>query len=94
LLSVGVAAVFWAIWKARNQACFEKNSLMNQLRFCIKYPTGLIGGQTCRDRRTQSWSYSWAQSYWDRSRVRCSQRREAGRCGDLGLKDDYKAMEV
>ena len=24
LISVGVSAVFWAIWKARNSACFEK----------------------------------------------------------------------
>jgi hypothetical protein len=31
---LGLAAVCWAVWKARNSVCFEKNVLIILLRFC------------------------------------------------------------
>jgi hypothetical protein len=39
LISVGVAAIFWGIWKTRKLACF------GLLKSCIGYATELIGGQ-------------------------------------------------
>lgn len=44
----GVAAICWAIWKARNNACFEKKLIKNPVQIIchacalMKYWTGLF----------------------------------------------------
>ena len=33
---LGIAAIYWAIWKTRNKACFDENYWITQLRLYVK----------------------------------------------------------
>lgn len=48
LVLVGVAAVFWIIWKTRNNACFHSFGQMIQQLFCLSLVL-LFLGLVCRE---------------------------------------------
>jgi hypothetical protein len=81
ILSVGVAAVIWKIWKARNLTCFEKHwprepvDIIHRVVYWITYWCTL---------NLQSWSCNGAQAYWEELRMKCS---KLGKDGSHGHRD-------
>ena len=52
---VGLAAVFWALWKGRNNVCSEKKrtksptEIISSLRLFISYWAGLHNPESCNE---------------------------------------------
>jgi hypothetical protein len=84
---VEVTAVIWAIWKARNSACFKTKSGQRSLsKFSTVFLTGLTIGVISMWRRPQSWSCSRAQGCWEKLRMKFSGRKEYGCLGCQGCR--------
>lgn len=86
LYSVGVAAVLWEFGKPGMWHALSISGLLIHVLWCLGLPTGLLTGVHCRWRRTQRWRSDRAQKFRNKSQLRCSKPKEAGRHGSLDWK--------